>query len=78
VATLEEVTCAAPAYIERFGMPASLDALAGHRMVGFHSSATRALLPLEFTINGVLRNVVLPATVAGWKASSPPAGSVWG
>jgi DNA-binding transcriptional LysR family regulator len=45
-------------------MPASLDALAGHRMLGFHSSLTRALLPLEFTINGVLRNVVLPATVA--------------
>ena len=55
VGMLAEVTCAAPAYIERFGMPANLDALAGHRMVGFHSSATRALLPLEFTIDGVVR-----------------------
>ena len=32
-------------------------------MVGFHSSATRALLPLEFTIDGVVRNVNLPALV---------------
>jgi DNA-binding transcriptional LysR family regulator len=63
VAMLAEVTCAAPAYIERFGMPANVDALAGHRMVGFHSSATRALLPLEFTIDGVVRNVALPAPV---------------
>jgi DNA-binding transcriptional LysR family regulator len=64
VGMLAEVTCAAPAYIERFGMPANLDALAGHRMVGFHSSATRTLLPLEFTIDGVVRNVNLPAPVA--------------
>jgi DNA-binding transcriptional LysR family regulator len=59
-----EITCAAPAYIERFGMPADVSVLANHRMVGFHSSATRALLPFEFTIDGVLRNVRLPATVA--------------
>lgn len=64
---LEEVTVAAPAYLERFGMPASIDALAGqdsgHRMVGFHSSATGALLPLEFMAAGVLRKFTLPATV---------------
>jgi DNA-binding transcriptional LysR family regulator len=64
VGMLAEVTCAAPAYVERFGMPANFDALAGHRMVGFHSSATRALLPLEFTIDGVVRTVTLPAPVA--------------
>src|SRR5258707_10025762 len=64
VAVLAEVTCAAPAYIERFGMPADVSALTNHRIVGFHSSATRALLPLEFTIDGVVHNVHLPATVA--------------
>jgi DNA-binding transcriptional LysR family regulator len=64
VGMLAEITCAAPAYIERFGMPTDVGALANHRMVGFHSSATRALLPLEFTVDGVLRNVRLPATVA--------------
>jgi len=33
-------------------------------MVGVHSPATRALVPLEFTIDGVVRNVNLPAPVA--------------
>ncbi|MFC3072052.1 LysR family transcriptional regulator [Shinella pollutisoli] len=65
VAMLEEVTLASPAYIARFGMPDSPDALAGrHRMVGFHSTATGGLLPLEFTVGGKVRNVTLPATVS--------------
>ena len=64
VAMLEEITCAAPAYIDRFGMPSSIEALDGHRMIGFRSSATGALLPLEFTVDGALRNVTLPATVS--------------
>jgi DNA-binding transcriptional LysR family regulator len=64
VTMLAETTCAALAYIDRFGMPASVDALDGHRMVGFRSSATGALLPLEFVRDGVARHVHLPATVA--------------
>ena len=64
VAMLEEVTCAAPAYLDRYGTPGTIDALDGHRMVGFHSSATGALLPLEFMAGGVLRKVSLPATVS--------------
>lgn len=64
VAILGEITCASPGYIDRFGMPVSVDALDGHRMVGFRSSATGTLLPLEFVVNGVLCNVSLPATVA--------------
>ena len=39
VTMLTEMTCAAPAYINRFGTPAIVDALDGHRMVGFRSSA---------------------------------------
>ncbi|CAN5402754.1 LysR family transcriptional regulator [soil metagenome] len=60
---LDEVTCAAPAYLARTGMPASIEALEGHRMVGFHSSATGAVLPLEFTEAGAVRHVTLPVTV---------------
>jgi DNA-binding transcriptional LysR family regulator len=63
VTMLTEMTCAAPGYINRFGMPASVDALDGHRMVGFRSSAMGALLPLEFIRDGVVRNVLLPAAV---------------
>ena len=64
VTMLTETTCAARAYIDRFGMPASVDALDGHRMVAFHSSPTGALLPLEFIRDGVVRHVHLLATVA--------------
>lgn len=65
VARLAETTVAAPAYLERYGTPASIDALAqGHRMVGFRSSASGNLMPLEFTSGEELRQVTLPATVA--------------
>ncbi|RKG92674.1 LysR family transcriptional regulator [Corallococcus terminator] len=65
VAMLEEVTCASPTYLARHGVPESIEALQqGHRMVGFRSSATGTLLPLEFTVGGEVRHVVLPATVS--------------
>jgi DNA-binding transcriptional LysR family regulator len=65
VAMLEEVTLASPSYLATYGLPEHPQELAdGHRMVGFHSSATGALLPLEFTVDGNVRNVVLPATVS--------------
>ncbi|WP_417281108.1 LysR family transcriptional regulator [Celeribacter sp.] len=48
VAMLEEVTLAAPDYLARHGTPLSLEGLHGHMMVGFRSTATRAILPLEF------------------------------
>lgn len=60
---LDEVTCAAPSYIGRMGMPASVDALDGHRMVGYHSSATGSVLPLEFQDGGALRHVTLPVSI---------------
>lgn len=63
LAMLEELTLAAPAYIERHGMPLHPQTLDSHRMVGFRSSATGGLLPLEFTVDGTIRNVTLPATV---------------
>jgi len=65
VAMLEEVTVAAPAYLEAHGRADHPDALVDrHRMVGFHSSATGGLLPLEFTIGGKICNITLPATVS--------------
>ena len=64
VAMLEEVTLAAPTYVERFGMPAHPEKLDGHRMIGFRSSATGGLLPLEFQIDGAVREITLPATIS--------------
>jgi DNA-binding transcriptional LysR family regulator len=63
VALLEEVTCASPDYLARYGTPTSVDDLQGHVAIGFMSSATGATLPLEFLISGELRHVVLPATL---------------
>lgn len=63
VAMLEEVTLAAPAYVEKHGLPEHPDRLDGHRMVGFRSTATDGVLPLEFIVGGSIRNVTLPATV---------------
>lgn len=61
--TVAEGTFASPAYIAAFGMPASADDLGGHRMVGFVSSATRAVIPLEFQTDDGLRKLVLPTAV---------------
>ncbi|WP_284948192.1 LysR family transcriptional regulator [Acidisoma cladoniae] len=61
--TLEETTCASPSYLARHGIPQDLDALDGQRMVGFHSSATGSVLPLEFISSGMTRTVILPTSV---------------
>src|SRR6202043_3912450 len=53
-----------PAYIKRFGQPTSIDDLDRHLMVGFHSSGSGALLPLEFTVDGAMREMTLRATVS--------------
>jgi DNA-binding transcriptional LysR family regulator len=64
IGLLQEVTCASAAYIETHGLPKSIDDLAGHKMVGFRSSATGGILPLEFTIGGALRTVLLPCSIS--------------
>lgn len=64
IALLPEVTCAAPSYIERFGMPERWDRLDGHRVIGFQSSATGYVLPLEFLVDGVLKTVMLPSVLS--------------
>jgi DNA-binding transcriptional LysR family regulator len=63
VAMLEEITLASPAYLERHGIPEHPDKLDGHRMVGFRSTATGGVMPLEFLVGGSICNVTLPAPV---------------
>ena len=60
---LAEGTFASSAYLARHGMPKSPDDLAGHRMIGFVSTATRAVMPLEFQIDEGVRMVSLPVSV---------------
>ncbi|MCV2368460.1 LysR family transcriptional regulator [Roseateles oligotrophus] len=65
VATLEQITCASPAYLAEFGMPTKLDGLTtGHRAVNFVSSATGRALPLEFMLDGEMRTLTLASRVS--------------
>jgi DNA-binding transcriptional LysR family regulator len=48
VAMLERITVAAPSYLERFGVPRSLEELVRHHAVGLRSITTGALIPFEF------------------------------
>ena len=62
--TIKEVTVASPDYLARCGLPASIDDLDGHQMVGFLSSRTGEVLPLEFNVEGKLREIRLPMRVS--------------
>ncbi len=64
VATLPEVTVASRDYVQRHGAPDRWDSLAGHRMVGFHSSALADVMPLEFVVDGERKLVTLPMALS--------------
>jgi DNA-binding transcriptional LysR family regulator len=57
VAMLTEGTFVSPAYVARYGEVRTLDDLEKHRIVGFVSSATGHVLPLEFSVGGKLRHL---------------------
>lgn len=63
LADIPEITCASPDYLKRHGMPRSLEDLQGHQTVGFLSSRTGGVLPLDFQVNGEIREVRLPSRV---------------
>jgi DNA-binding transcriptional LysR family regulator len=63
LATIDEVTCASPDYLARHGVPVSPDDLDGHQAVGFVSSRSGEVIPLEFTVGGKLKHVRLPSRV---------------
>lgn len=64
IASLDEVTVASPAYLDRHGTPRHPDDLAGHRAVNFIASTTGRPFPFEFTIDGTRRLVELPAALS--------------
>nr|WP_315233957.1 LysR family transcriptional regulator [uncultured Albidiferax sp.] len=64
VANLQQITCASPAYLAQFGVPANLQALARHRAVNYLSTATGRALPLEFMVDGKLQTLNLPGSVS--------------
>ncbi|WP_431510220.1 LysR family transcriptional regulator [Variovorax sp. DAIF25] len=68
IALLPQVTVASPGYLARHGEPADPTALAApgstHRAVDYLSSATGKPVPLEFTVDGRVSTLQLPATVS--------------
>ncbi|MDG2530683.1 LysR family transcriptional regulator [Caulobacter endophyticus] len=69
VAVLPEITCAAPAYVERHGAPRTPADLSRHRMVGF-SRPEGGWHPLEVTENGAVRQVQVSADIVVSSAES--------
>ena len=61
IGTMDEVTVASPRYLAEHGIPATPDDLDGHFMVGFVSSRSGRAIPLEFTRDGQVVEVALPA-----------------
>lgn len=64
------VTCAAPAYLDRHGVPDRPEALRRHRTIGIRSSATGAALPWRFQQGGEVSFLPLE-TRAVFEASEP-------
>jgi DNA-binding transcriptional LysR family regulator len=78
IAWLPEATVTSADYAARFGIPQRWDKLDGHRMIGFRSSATGGILPLEFLVNGVRRTVTLPSILTVNGADTYRAAAVQG
>lgn len=70
ITTLNEATLAAPTYLDRCGIPQTLEMLEGHRMIGFRSTVTDAILPLEFTCQDTVKAVMLPMQLSVCAAES--------
>lgn len=59
------ITCAAPFYIEKFGIPDSPRALeTGHHCVSYFRAQTNKILPFEFSRNGEMVEVNSPYIVS--------------
>ncbi|MCC4239967.1 LysR family transcriptional regulator [Thalassospira povalilytica] len=72
LALLQEVTIASPDYLARFGTPRTIDDLQsqGHEMVSFLSGADDKPIPLDFVMDGKVREITLPASISVTGADS--------
>ena len=64
IAMLEEGTFASAEYLAKFGTPRGPEDLANHRMIGFVSSATGNVMPLELTVDGKLEFFTPPLALS--------------
>ena len=59
---IQQIICAAPAYLAKHGVPTSLAALQRHRCSGFRQRETGRLLPWEVMVDGELRRIAIAAS----------------
>jgi DNA-binding transcriptional LysR family regulator len=64
IALLQEGTFASPDYLAKFGTPRRPADLDNHRMIGFVSSVTGNVMPLELTIDGKLEYFTPPLALS--------------
>lgn len=64
IGTFLGVTCGAPAYLERYGEPRTLEDLAAHRAVNYFSSLTGRTLDWDFVVDGVVKEVKMDGVVS--------------
>ena len=64
MAMLDQVTCASPDYLKRFGTPQCLADLEGHQMVEYFSSSNGKRYGLEFMVNDQVQAINLPKQVS--------------
>ncbi|HEY3599164.1 MAG TPA: LysR family transcriptional regulator [Paraburkholderia sp.] len=58
------VTCAAPAYLDKYGTPQTLDELSEHRAVNYVSARTGKTFPFEFEVNNEIVKVQMKGVLA--------------
>lgn len=64
IAMLPQLTCASPGYLNKFGVPQSIDQLQQHQAVGYFSLTNNRNYPLEFCRNGKVELRELPARLS--------------
>jgi LysR family transcriptional regulator for bpeEF and oprC len=64
IGTFESVTCAAPAYIERYGEPSTIDDLHKHRAVHYFSGRTGRIIDWSFMVDGSPRTIAVKGAVS--------------
>lgn len=64
IGTFEGITCAAPAYIERHGIPENIEALAQHHAVHYFSARTGKIIDWSFMCDGKAVNIDVKGIVS--------------
>jgi len=64
LARMRQVICASPDYLERQGVPRTLDDLAHHKVIEYFSMTSNKRYGLEFVIEGHEQELSLPKTLA--------------